>query len=227
MDATPIFAAVVLSHTGTTDAEEIKELRSILKKTRIANLNDICDAVWRHITTQDYCTQKQLDMTQQQIIVTDKMDTILPPGERTQMLWQDAQGWTWPTKATSNGSIWSLTTKQWKQIIYNPKDITAEMNRRRRRRTPERNTVLTTQEHMRSNPRVQAAIAAWLQDHGYDLLQNATTKPDELILPSITDDWRSYQSITHLVIDVLGSPLLGHARPARLTHEPELPDNTA
>ncbi|KAL3683592.1 hypothetical protein R1sor_001614 [Riccia sorocarpa] len=107
-----------------------KFLLALCRKVRITTTTQLHDDQGQHMSIHQFCERNEVQVTHQQQITIDKVDTLMPPAKRENITWDQAAGWTWPDKVQTEGLPWKLTSKQWKRLIYSTKDDCNDLNQR-------------------------------------------------------------------------------------------------
>ncbi|KAL3680623.1 hypothetical protein R1sor_023579 [Riccia sorocarpa] len=114
--------------TGTLDAHEPRLLRQTFRDAKITKFSQLCTPAGEIITVEQYCQNLQLQLNDDQIIVLNKLQAVLPAQQMEAIDWSTATGWTWENDTKGKTSTWNLTTRQWRQLLYKVKDETAALN---------------------------------------------------------------------------------------------------
>ncbi|KAL3676111.1 hypothetical protein R1sor_026059 [Riccia sorocarpa] len=96
-ETTPRIAIAVLEGTGTLDAHEPQLLLRIFKEAKIRTLGQLHPHGSDRVMLEDYCRNIQMQLTDNHILLLNKLQTVLPVQQMDDTSWSDSKGWSWTT----------------------------------------------------------------------------------------------------------------------------------
>ncbi|KAL3686060.1 hypothetical protein R1sor_004082 [Riccia sorocarpa] len=128
--ASPKFLLAVMTATQIVDSQEGKTLLNLFRKTKIRRTTELTDRRGNAISLRQHCIAKNFNISEQEDVVLNKMETLLPHEDAGDIQWNEAKGWRWTGINHSAPTAWEISTAQWRALLHEDKDETTDLNRK-------------------------------------------------------------------------------------------------